>query len=109
MKAFELAQLIEQQGESGRTYYEFLNEGTLSMGRYVLPAGGNDPQQPHNEDEVYYILSGQAMIRVGEEERSVQAGSIVYVAAQIVHFFHSITQDLDILVFFAPGEGTQHE
>lgn len=106
MKAFELAQLAQQQRESGGSYYEFLNEGTLSMGRYVLPTGGKDPQQPHNEDEVYYILRGQAMIRVGDEDRPVQTGSIVYVAAHVTHFFHSITQDLDILVFFAPGEGT---
>ncbi|MCB9452166.1 MAG: cupin domain-containing protein [Anaerolineaceae bacterium] len=108
MKAFELAQLVQEQAESRRLYYEFLNEGTLSMGRYTLPAGGKDPQQPHDEDEVYYVVAGQAMIRVGAEDRPVQAGSIVYVAAHVPHFFHAITEDLDILVFFAPGEGTSH-
>lgn len=104
MKAFELTEIVQRQAESRRIYYEFLNEGTLSMGRYLLPAGGKDLQQPHNEDEVYYVLSGKALIRVGEEDRPVQAGSIIFVAAHIPHYFHSIAQDLDIMVFFAPAE-----
>jgi mannose-6-phosphate isomerase-like protein (cupin superfamily) len=74
------------------------------MGLYRLPAGGTDPQLPHTEDEVYYVVSGVAQINVAGEDRPVQAGSIVYVAANAPHKFHSIEQDLDVLVFFAPAE-----
>ena len=28
-------------------------------GLYVLPAGGTDPQRPHNEDEMYYVVRGR--------------------------------------------------
>jgi mannose-6-phosphate isomerase-like protein (cupin superfamily) len=76
----------------------------MSLGLYVLPAGGVDPQQPHNEDEVYYIVSGQGQIDVADETRPVQPGSIVFVAAHVPHKFHSITEELKILVFFAPAE-----
>ncbi|MCK7526822.1 MAG: cupin domain-containing protein [Ignavibacteriales bacterium] len=31
----------------------------MSMGLYVLPTGGGDPQSPHTEDEVYYVVSGR--------------------------------------------------
>jgi mannose-6-phosphate isomerase-like protein (cupin superfamily) len=75
------------------------------MGLYELAVGSRDPQQPHGEDEIYYVISGQAMIRVGDEDQPVSAGSIVYVAARVVHYFHTITEDLSILVFFAPAEG----
>jgi mannose-6-phosphate isomerase-like protein (cupin superfamily) len=104
MQAFELAQLISQQKSSKRHYLEFLRVPDLSMGLYVLPAGSTDPQSPHTEDEVYYVVSGKARIMVGEEDRGVEAGSIVYVAKNVVHHFHSIEEELKVLVFFGPAE-----
>ena len=76
--------------------------GTVEV--VALEAGGVDPQQPHREDEVYYILSGRGQIRVGDEDRPVQTGSIVFVAEGVPHRFHTITEDMDVLVFFAPAE-----
>ena len=104
MQAFELAQLIAQRQESNKAYLEFLTVPDLSMGLYILPAGGTDPQSPHTEDEVYYVVSGQAKILVAEESRDVQAGSIVYVPKNVAHRFHSIEEELIVLVFFAPAE-----
>ena len=104
MKAYELAQLISQRATSNKLYFEFLKVPDLSMGLYVLPAGSTDPQSPHTEDEVYYVVSGRGKILVAEEDRDVQAGSIVYVAKNIAHRFHSIEQELTVLVFFAPAE-----
>ncbi|MFN8412959.1 MAG: cupin domain-containing protein [Anaerolineales bacterium] len=104
MQAFELNQLISQQTASNKLYLEFLKVPDLSMGVYVLPAGGVDPQSPHTEDEVYYIVSGKAQIKVADEDRAVQAGSIVYVAKNVEHRFHSIEEELTVIVFFAPAE-----
>jgi quercetin dioxygenase-like cupin family protein len=104
MNAFELTNLIEAHQQSGKAYLEFLRQPTLSMGLYHLPAGGVDPQQPHTEDEVYYVVSGRAQITVGGETRSVGPGSIVFVAANVAHRFHAIDEDLIVLVFFAPAE-----
>jgi mannose-6-phosphate isomerase-like protein (cupin superfamily) len=104
MDAFELTDLISRLRQEGDHYHEFLRAPSLSAGVYHLPAGGTDPQQPHTEDEVYYVVSGQALIRVGDEDRPVSAGSVVFVAAEVEHHFHSITEALVILVFFAPAE-----
>ena len=104
MQAYEIAQLISQRESSNRLYLEFLKVRDLSMGLYVLPAGGADPQSPHSEDEVYYVVSGRAQILVAEENRDVRAGSIVYVPKNVAHRFHSIEEDLTVLVFFAPAE-----
>ena len=104
MQAFELAQLFPKNGNSNKLYLEFLKVPDLSMGLYVLPAGGADPQLPHTEDEVYYVVSGKAQILVADENRDVQAGSIVYVAKNVAHRFHSIEEELTVLVFFAPAE-----
>lgn len=104
MIAFELDQLIAEQAQGGKLYLEFLRQTSMSIGLYVLPAGGTDPQSPHNEDEVYVVLNGRAQIMVAGEDRLVQKGSIVFVGKQIEHRFHSIEEELQILVFFAPAE-----
>ena len=104
MQAYELAQLISQRESTHKLYLEFLKVPDLSVGLYVLPEGGTDPQSPHTEDEVYYVVSGRAQILVAEENRDVQPGSIIYVAKNIAHHFHSIEEELTVLVFFAPAE-----
>jgi len=104
MQAYELADLISQRADSNKLYLEFLKVPDLSMGLYILPAGGTDPQSPHTEDEVYYVVSGRAQIKVADEDRAVQPGSIVYVTKNVEHRFHSIEEELTVLVLFAPAE-----
>jgi mannose-6-phosphate isomerase-like protein (cupin superfamily) len=106
MQAFELKDLITQRESTSKAYLEFLKFPDLSMGLYVLPAGGTDPQSPHTEDEVYYVVSGKGQIKVADEDRAVQAGSVVYVAKNVEHRFHSIVEELTVIVFFAPAEYT---
>lgn len=106
MRFFELEELIGEQQRAATPYLEFLREGSMSMGLYVLPAEGVDPQMPHTEDEVYYVVSGEATITVGEGEQTVRPGSLVFVPANVAHRFHTIREELTLLVFFAPAEGT---
>ena len=103
MDAYELADVLDQHTSLGGLYYELFRASSLSLGMYVLPAGETDPQHPHTEDEVYYVVSGRGSIQVDGEERAVAAGSMVYVGREVPHRFHSITEDLTILVFFAPA------
>ena len=104
MDAFEMSELAERQAEGGSPYLEFLRVADLNVGLYVLPAGSEDQQQPHAEDEVYYILEGRATISAADESRPVQAGSVVYVAAHVEHRFINIDEDLRVFVFFAAAE-----
>lgn len=103
MDAFDLPDLLRAHAAAGALYHEFVRVPDLSVGLYVLPAGGTDPQQPHTEDEVYVVMSGSGQIHVAGEERAVRAGSVVFVKAGDVHRFHTITEDLQILVIFAPA------
>jgi len=101
MDAFEIGELIEQQAAGDSPYLEFLRVPDLNAGLYVLPASAEDKQQPHDEDEVYYVLEGKGAIVVADETRPVEAGSVVYVAARVPHRFIDIEEQLRILVFFA--------
>jgi mannose-6-phosphate isomerase-like protein (cupin superfamily) len=98
---FELADLKAAQARGTDPYYEFLRVPTLNCGLYVLPAGATDRQTPHPEDEVYFVLEGLGVFSVEGADRTVQAGSILYVKAGVEHRFHSIAQDLVVLVFFS--------
>lgn len=88
----------------GKLYREFLRIPAMSAGLYVLPKDGVDPQRPHHEDEMYYVLRGRARFRAGNEDAEISAGSVLYVAAEVEHRFYEISEELAVLVFFAPAE-----
>jgi quercetin dioxygenase-like cupin family protein len=106
MQAFLLDGLWSAHRRGGAPYHEFFRVPALSAGLYALPAGSIDPQQPHAEDEVYHVLRGRATLRVDGDEVAVGPGSIVYVPARAPHRFHSITEELLVLVWFAPAESS---
>ena len=103
---FDLPTVSAERAQAGKLYQEFLRVPALSAGIYVLPAGGSDPQKPHKEDEVYYVVRGHAKMRVGSEERVVKSGSVIFVAALVEHRFFDISEELEVLVFFAPAESS---
>jgi mannose-6-phosphate isomerase-like protein (cupin superfamily) len=110
----DLAEVERERAETGKAYREFVRMPALSAGLYVLAAGANDPQKPHHEDEMYYVVRGHARFRANglanesapafEEDREVSAGSVIFVAAEVEHRFYDIKDELAVLVFFAPAE-----
>jgi mannose-6-phosphate isomerase-like protein (cupin superfamily) len=102
-KGFTRTELDSAHAASGEMWHEFLRVPDLSVGLYVIPAGDADPQSPHQEDEVYYVVSGRGKLTAGQQEFDAAAGSILFVAKQIPHKFHAVTEELRVLVFFAPA------
>ena len=102
----DITKLEKQREEAGKLYLEFLRLPAMSAGVYVLAAGSIDPQTPHKEDEMYYVVRGRARMRVGAGDQAIRAGSVIFVGANVEHRFHDITEELVILVFFAPSESS---
>ena len=102
-RVFDTAELREKAREEGKAYFEFLRVPDLSCGIYNLRKGDTDLQSPHDEDEVYYVLSGRGRVRIEGVEQEVQPGSVLYVAATSEHSFFEIEEDISLLVFFASG------
>jgi quercetin dioxygenase-like cupin family protein len=100
VRTFAIDELVSQRASSGRPYLPFLDLPTLRCGLYVLAAGAEDGQSPHDTDEVYYTLSGKAKITVEGEVEPVEAGSVIYVKAHAEHRFVDIEEELRLLVFF---------
>jgi mannose-6-phosphate isomerase-like protein (cupin superfamily) len=102
-RVFDLAELLRERERRGSRYLEFLRVPALSCGVFHLPVGARDLQGPHDEDEVYFVISGRGRLRVGSEDRSVQRGSILYVRATSEHHFFEIEEEMTLLVFFGSG------
>lgn len=107
MHAWDIADMEAERIASGDLYHEFLSVPDLSAGLYVLEPGEADLQSPHTEDEIYAVLEGRGRIRVGDEERDVVQGSVVFVAATVPHRFVDVTERLVLLVVFGPAEGSR--
>jgi mannose-6-phosphate isomerase-like protein (cupin superfamily) len=99
--AFEIAEAEERRSLTGDPWLELLRVPSLRAGIYSLAAGAVDRQEPHAEDEVYHVIQGRAVFRVDGEDLPVGPGAVLYVAAGVDHRFHSIEEDLQVLVFFA--------
>jgi mannose-6-phosphate isomerase-like protein (cupin superfamily) len=100
----DLASLAVERARKGDAYLEFLRVPSMSAGLYVLPVGSVDAQTPHAQDELYYVVRGKARMRAGAEDRPLEAGTVIFVAAHVDHRFYDIDEELTVLVFFAPAE-----
>lgn len=88
-------------------YREHLRVPDLSVGTYCIPVGGKDGQQPHTEDEIYVVVRGHARIVADSGEFPVGPGSVIHVPAYEGHQFTDVSEDLSVIVVFAPAEGTR--
>ena len=100
MKQYQLSVLRE----AGETYVEFLRTAHMSAGVYRLAMGEVDRQSPHNEEEVYFVVSGRARFEADDNDRAVGPGDILYVPPKESHRFFDIEEDLELLVVFSPPE-----
>ena len=103
--AFAFRDLVSRLAPDGHNFAEVFRapSGSLSLTVARWPAGSNDDQQPHTEDEVYYVSTGRARLTIGAEDVEVEPGSVAFVAAGVEHRFSRIVDDLEVLVFWSPA------
>jgi mannose-6-phosphate isomerase-like protein (cupin superfamily) len=102
--AFELDELQQKYAGATAPYNEFLRRRGMSVGMYNLPAGAEDKQTPHMADEVYIVLKGRGRLRVVDEEIEVAPGKVISVDHGEDHQFIDVTEDLQMIVIFAPPD-----
>lgn len=68
-------------------------------GLYTVSAGAKDWQSTHNEDEVYWVIRGRAVLRLEDRDLSVLPGSVVYVKAGEQHHFYDVEEDIAAMTF----------
>lgn len=87
-----------------RAYGILLEHGSMELG-YYKPAG-SDPQQPHDQDEIYIIQSGSGWFVCGDERKPFEPGEALFVPAGVVHRFEEFSDDFGAwVVFYGPSGG----
>ena len=95
-----LAQLPTPDGKRFSTLFR---HGTMSLEVYA--PRGTDPQQPHLQDELYFVVSGRGDFVVNEQRLSFQPGDALFVPAGAIHRFENFTDDMAVWVVFWGPEG----
>ena len=105
---FDFSELLSRSRER---YLEFVRVPSFSVGIYVLEPGDTDHQKPHAEDEVYYVASGRAKMKIGSPGNvtnvNVAPGTIIFVPARMHHSFYEIVERVAVLVLFGPKGSAQ--
>ena len=84
-------------------YGVLLQHGSLEIGFY-RPAG-TDAQEPHEQDEVYVVLSGSGHFVVGDRRQPFEPGEALFVPAGVMHRFEDFSDDFTAWVVFYGAEG----
>jgi mannose-6-phosphate isomerase-like protein (cupin superfamily) len=88
----------------GERFVRALAHGSMSVELYA-PVG-TDPQQPHDQDELYFVHSGHGVLRIDREHHAFAPGDCFFVAAGVAHQFEQFSDDFVAwVVFWGPVGG----
>ena len=90
---------------SGNSYFNtFLNKDTLAAGVLILKPGEEDTQEPHDSDEMYYILEGDGFLKIKNKDYVVKKGKAFFVPRNVEHFFFGNKKKLKVIYFFGGSD-----
>jgi mannose-6-phosphate isomerase-like protein (cupin superfamily) len=83
---------------------EVLRHGTMSV--EIFAPKEQDFQTPHEQDELYFIVSGSGEFWLNGETLPFGAGDVIFVPAHVEHRFTTFTPDfVTWVVFYGPKGG----
>jgi mannose-6-phosphate isomerase-like protein (cupin superfamily) len=97
------ADLAEVRRSEKRPFTVQHTRGTMVLELYG-PRGVDD-QQPHTQDELYFVVRGSGTFVCGEERVDFQTGDALFAAAGVEHRFVDFTDDFETWVVFYGREG----
>ena len=99
---FDTNKYIKKIANSNNTYFHtFINKENLAAGILRLEPGEKDIQQPHESDEVYYIVKGDGFLTVDKKDYPLSEGMSYFVNKKIPHKFHGNKKELVVVYFFS--------
>ena len=98
---FDTNEYLDEIKKSKNEYFRtFINKQSLTAGILFLKPGEEDTQEPHQSDEIYYIIRGDGYLKINNKDYRVSEGKVFFVAKNIAHCFFGNTKDLSVLYFF---------
>ena len=97
---FNLKDTLDKIKKSDSYFHTFINRDSLAAGILMLKPGEEDTQEPHENDEVYFILSGNGFLKIKNNDYEISKDKLFFVGKDVPHYFHSNTKELKVLYFF---------
>ena len=97
---FDTKEYLKKISKSKSYFHTFINKDNLAAGILRLAPGEEDTQEPHDGDEIYYIVRGNGFLNIDNKDYSISDGMSYYVAKNMQHRFHGNTKELVVLYFF---------
>jgi mannose-6-phosphate isomerase-like protein (cupin superfamily) len=89
---------------AGEPFVELLRNGSMSVELYAPK--GRDLQTPHEQDELYVVLSGRGAFVKAGDRRSFGPGDVIFVEAGLEHRFEDFSEDFATwVIFYGPKRG----
>jgi len=101
---FDLSTYLDKIKKSDNYFHTFINRDSLAAGVLVLQSGERDTQEPHQSDEVYFIISGDGFLKIKNKDYKISKDKLFFVAKNVEHFFHGNTKELKVLYFFGGSD-----
>ncbi len=98
---FNLQDYLEKINKTNSYFHTFINKDNLAVGVLSLKPDEEDKQEPHESDEIYFIISGNGYLKIKDKDFKVSKHKLFFVAKNVPHFFHGNTKELTVLYFFA--------
>ena len=97
---FDTKEYLKEFSKSKSYFHTFINKDNLAAGILRLEPGEEDTQDPHDSDEIYYIVRGDGFLNIDGKDHTVSEGMSYYVAKNMSHKFHGNKKELVVLYFF---------
>ena len=65
----------------------------FAMRKFSMQPGGSMPLHTNKVEHEQYVLRGRARVRLGEEIVEVSAGDIVFIPAELAHYYVNISDE----------------
>ena len=101
---FDTIEYLNKLKKNNSYFHTFINKKSLAVGVIFLKPGENDTQEPHDSDEIYYILGGNGFLQINDKSHRIKKEEIYFVAKDVSHHFYGNTKNLSVLYFFGGSD-----
>ena len=76
---FNLKDSLNKIQKNNSYFHTFINKNSLAAGLLVLNPGEQDTQEPHDSDEIYFIISGNGFLKIKNKDYEISKDKLFFV------------------------------
>ena len=104
---FDTIEYLNKLKKNNSYFHTFINRKSLAVGVIFLKPGENDTQEPHDSDEIYYILDGNGFLQINNKSHRVKKEEIYFVAKNVSTTTFTVTQKIFLFCIFSVADDLQ--